>query len=137
MLTLVGAAFFATFAVMLSSYLGILHTVCKDAVHVHNKSNSLDLQLPTHTGLQWLQRQQQVSLDLSFKTKAFTTILILFVGFSLCWLPHSVYSLLSRVQLEVLLWTLILHHQPLRPRAQLPQVRLQPHHLLLANQEVL
>ncbi|XP_014391940.1 PREDICTED: probable G-protein coupled receptor 45, partial [Myotis brandtii] len=46
-------------------------------------------------GLRRRQRQQQVSLDLSFKTKAFTTILILFVGFSLCWLPHAVYSLLS------------------------------------------
>ncbi|KAJ8798081.1 hypothetical protein J1605_001572 [Eschrichtius robustus] len=94
-LTLVGAAFFSTFAVMLSSYLGILHTVRKNAVCMHNQSYSLDLQLPTRTSLRRLQQQQQVSLDLSIKTKAFTTILILFVGFSLCWLLHSVYSLLS------------------------------------------
>uniref|UniRef100_A0A2K6KK93 G protein-coupled receptor 45 n=1 Tax=Rhinopithecus bieti TaxID=61621 RepID=A0A2K6KK93_RHIBE len=56
---------------------------------------ALDLRQLTRAGLRRLQRQQQVSVDLSFKTKAFTTILILFVGFSLCWLPHSIYSLLS------------------------------------------
>ncbi|XP_036729361.1 probable G-protein coupled receptor 45 [Balaenoptera musculus] len=94
-LALVGAAFFAPFAVMLGSYLGILHTVRKNAVRVHNQSDSLDLRRLPRAGLRRLRRQQQVSLDLSFKTKAFTTILILFVGFSLCWLPHSVYSLLS------------------------------------------
>ncbi|XP_032509047.1 probable G-protein coupled receptor 45 [Phocoena sinus] len=94
-LALLGAAFFAPFAMMLGSYLGILHTVRKNAVRVHNWSDSLDLRRLPRAGLRRLQRQQQVSLDLSFKTKAFTTILILFVGFSLCWLPHSVYSLLS------------------------------------------
>ncbi|XP_064337851.1 probable G-protein coupled receptor 45 [Camelus dromedarius] len=94
-LTLLAAAFFAPFGVMLGSYLCILHTVRKSAVRVHNQSDSLDLRRLPRAALRRLQRQQQVSLDLSFKTKAFTTILTLFVGFSLCWLPHSVYSLLS------------------------------------------
>ncbi|KAM5228422.1 putative G-protein coupled receptor 45 [Ctenodactylus gundi] len=93
--TLVVAVFFAPFGVMLCSYLRILNTVRKNAVRVHNQSDSLDLRQLTRAGLRRRQRQQQVSVDLSFKTKAFTTILILFVGFSLCWLPHSVYSLLS------------------------------------------
>ncbi|XP_016054967.1 PREDICTED: probable G-protein coupled receptor 45, partial [Miniopterus natalensis] len=93
--TLVVAAFFVPFGLMLGSYLCILHTVRKNTLRVHNQSDSLDLRQLTRAGLRRLQRQQQVSLDLSFKTKAFTTILILFVGFSLCWLPHSVYSLLS------------------------------------------
>ncbi|ELV12912.1 probable G-protein coupled receptor 45 [Tupaia chinensis] len=93
--TLVVAVFFAPFAVMLCSYVCILNTVRKNAVRVHNQSDSLDLRQLTRAGLRRLQRQQQVNMDLSFKTKAFTTILILFVGFSLCWLPHSVYSLLS------------------------------------------
>ncbi|XP_076991237.1 putative G-protein coupled receptor 45 [Tamandua tetradactyla] len=92
---LVGAAFFAPVGVMLGAYAGILHTVRKNAVRVHCRADGLDLgRLPTR-GRSRLQRQHQVSVDLSFKTKAFTTILILFVGFSLCWLPHSVYSLLS------------------------------------------
>ncbi|XP_007108427.1 probable G-protein coupled receptor 45 [Physeter macrocephalus] len=94
-LALVGAAFFAPFAVMLGSYLGILHAARRNAVRVHDQSRGLDLRRLPRAGLRRLQRQQQLSLDLSFKTKAFTTILILFVGFSLCWLPHSVYSLLS------------------------------------------
>lgn len=92
---LVVAVFFVPFGIMLCSYLCILHTFRKNATRVHNQSDSLDLRQLTRAGLRRLQRQQQVSLDLSFKTKAFTTILILFVGFSLCWLPHSVYSLLS------------------------------------------
>ncbi|XP_039088504.1 probable G-protein coupled receptor 45 [Hyaena hyaena] len=92
---LVVAVFFVPFGVMLCSYLCILHTVRKNAIRVHNQSDSLDLRQLTRAGLRRLQRQQQVSLDLSFKTKACTTILILFVGFSLCWLPHSIYSLLS------------------------------------------
>ncbi|XP_011910880.1 PREDICTED: probable G-protein coupled receptor 45 [Cercocebus atys] len=93
--TLVVAVFFAPFGVMLCAYMCILNTVRKNAVRVHNQSDSLDLRQLTRAGLRRLQRQQQVSVDLSFKTKAFTTILILFVGFSLCWLPHSIYSLLS------------------------------------------
>ncbi|KAJ1077980.1 hypothetical protein K5549_011307 [Capra hircus] len=95
-LTLVGAAFFVPFAVMLGAHLGVLHAVRKNAVRVHNQSERLDLRRLPRACLRRLRRQQQqASLDLSFKTKAFTTILILFVGFSLCWLPHSVYSLLS------------------------------------------
>ncbi|XP_006883904.1 PREDICTED: probable G-protein coupled receptor 45 [Elephantulus edwardii] len=94
-LTLAAAVFFAPFSVMLCSYMCILNTVRKNAVRVHNQSDSLDLGQLTRSGLRRRQRQHQVSVDLSFKTKAFTTILILFVGFSLCWLPHSVYSLLS------------------------------------------
>ncbi|XP_004686243.1 PREDICTED: probable G-protein coupled receptor 45 [Condylura cristata] len=93
--TLVVAVFFVPFSVMLCSYLCILHTVRKNAIRVHSQCDSLDLGHLTRAGLRRLQRQQQVSMDLSFKTKAFTTILILFVGFSLCWLPHTVYSLLS------------------------------------------
>ncbi|KAM9212206.1 putative G-protein coupled receptor 45 [Dugong dugon] len=93
--TLVVAVFFVPFSLMLCSYMGILNTVRKNTVRVHNQSDCLDLRQLTRAGLRRLQRQHQVSVDLSFKTKAFTTILILFVGFSLCWLPHSIYSLLS------------------------------------------
>ncbi|CAK6435395.1 unnamed protein product [Pipistrellus nathusii] len=93
--TLVVAAFFAPCGVMLAAYLGILRAVRRSAVRVRNQSDSLDLRQLARARAGLRRRQQQVSLDLSFKTKAFTTILILFVGFSLCWLPHAVYSLLS------------------------------------------
>ncbi|XP_006872501.1 PREDICTED: probable G-protein coupled receptor 45 [Chrysochloris asiatica] len=93
--TLMVVVFFVPFGVMLCSYMCILNTVRKNASRVHNQSDSLGLRQLSRAGLRRLQRQHQVSVDLSFKTKAFTTILILFVGFSLCWLPHSVYSLLS------------------------------------------
>ncbi|XP_060043601.1 probable G-protein coupled receptor 45 [Erinaceus europaeus] len=93
--TLVGAAFCVPFTLMLGAYLCILHAVRKNAMRVRNQSDSLDLRHMGRAGLRRLQRQQLVSLDLGFKTKAFTTILLLFVGFSLCWLPHTVYSLLA------------------------------------------
>ncbi|XP_023448279.2 probable G-protein coupled receptor 45 [Dasypus novemcinctus] len=93
--TLVVAVFFAPFGVMLCSYLCILNTVRKNAVRVHSQPDGLDLRRLTGPVRRRRGRQHPVSVDLSFKTKAFTTILILFVGFSLCWLPHSVYSLLS------------------------------------------
>ncbi|XP_062933647.1 probable G-protein coupled receptor 45 [Cynocephalus volans] len=93
--TLVAAVFFVPFGVMLCSHLCILNTVRKNAVRVHDQSDSGDLRHPSRAGLRQLQRRQQVSVDLSFKTKAFTTLLVLFVGFSLCRLPHAVYSLLS------------------------------------------
>uniref|UniRef100_A0A3Q3X5C9 G-protein coupled receptors family 1 profile domain-containing protein n=1 Tax=Mola mola TaxID=94237 RepID=A0A3Q3X5C9_MOLML len=60
------AVFFVPFAIMLYSYMCILNT-----------------------------RPPQIKVDMSFKTRAFTTILILFVGFSVCWLPHTVVSLLA------------------------------------------
>ncbi|KAK2506988.1 hypothetical protein MC885_015927 [Smutsia gigantea] len=93
--TLVATVFFVPFGIMLCSFLCVLHTVRKNAIRVHDQSDTLDLRQLARAGLRRPRRQQQVSLDLSFKTKAFTTILILFVGFSLCWLPHSVYSLLA------------------------------------------
>ncbi|XP_041055603.1 high-affinity lysophosphatidic acid receptor [Carcharodon carcharias] len=81
--------FFVPFGVMLYSYLCILNTVRRNAVRIHNHADSLCL---SQVGLQ---RPHQINVDMSFKTRAFTTILILFIGFSICWLPYTVYSLLS------------------------------------------
>ncbi|KAM3933110.1 putative G-protein coupled receptor 45 [Leptodactylus fuscus] len=92
---LVVAVFFIPFSVMLYSYLCILNTVRRNAVRIHNHAESLCLSQVSKLGLMGLQRPHQLNVDMSFKTRAFTTILILFIGFSLCWLPHSVFSLLS------------------------------------------
>ncbi|KAM4795481.1 putative G-protein coupled receptor 45 [Rhinophrynus dorsalis] len=92
---LIVAVFFIPFSIMLYSYLCILNTVRRNAVRIHNHADSLCLSQVSKLGLMGLQRPHQMNVDMSFKTRAFTTILILFIGFSLCWLPHSVFSLLS------------------------------------------
>ncbi|KAM9486849.1 high-affinity lysophosphatidic acid receptor [Clarias gariepinus] len=93
MVVLAVAVFFVPFSVMLYSYLCILNTVRRNAlrIHTHVAEDCAALKL----GLTGLQRPPQVNVDMSFKTRAFTTILILFIGFSVCWLPHTVVSLLA------------------------------------------
>ncbi|CAL8387779.1 high-affinity lysophosphatidic acid receptor [Gadus morhua] len=93
------AVFFVPFGVMLYSYLCILNTVRRNALRIHNHTTEHSC-LPAlnqvgKLGLTGLQRPPQVNVDMSFKTRAFTTILILFIGFSVCWLPHTVVSLLA------------------------------------------
>ncbi|XP_015219556.1 high-affinity lysophosphatidic acid receptor [Lepisosteus oculatus] len=92
---LVVAVFFIPFGIMLYSYLCILNTVRRNAVRIHNHADSLCLNQVNKLGLTGMQRPPQMNVDMSFKTRAFTTILILFVGFSICWLPHTVVSLLA------------------------------------------
>uniref|UniRef100_H3B007 G protein-coupled receptor 45 n=2 Tax=Latimeria chalumnae TaxID=7897 RepID=H3B007_LATCH len=92
---LVVSVFFIPFSIMLYSYLCILNTVRRNAVRIHNHADSLCLSQVSKLGLMGLQRPHQMNVDMSFKTRAFTTILILFIGFSVCWLPHTVFSLLS------------------------------------------
>ncbi|XP_019381071.1 PREDICTED: probable G-protein coupled receptor 45 [Gavialis gangeticus] len=92
---LVVAVFFIPFSIMLYSYLCILNTVRRNALRIHNHAESLCLSQVSKLGLMGLQKPHQMNVDVSFKTRAFTTILILFIGFSLCWLPHTVFSLLS------------------------------------------
>lgn len=94
------AVFFVPFVVMLYSYVCILNTVRRNTLRVHNHAS--ERARPPAMGraskarLQaGLQRPPHVKVDMSFKTRAFTTILILFVGFSVCWLPHTVVSLLA------------------------------------------
>lgn len=93
-LLLVNAAFFVPVSVMLLSYLRILNTVRRNAMRVHNHT----FPSPEHAGkanLPVVRRPPLLSVDVSFKTRAFTTILILFVGFSVCWLPHTVLNLFA------------------------------------------
>uniref|UniRef100_W5NK14 G protein-coupled receptor 63 n=1 Tax=Lepisosteus oculatus TaxID=7918 RepID=W5NK14_LEPOC len=66
--------FFIPFMVMLYTFMGILNTVRHNAIRIHS-----------HT----------MNIDMSFKTRAFTTILILFAVFTVCWAPFTTYSLVS------------------------------------------
>ncbi|XP_060774155.1 high-affinity lysophosphatidic acid receptor-like [Neoarius graeffei] len=93
-LLLANAVFFVPVSIMLVSYLRILNTVRRNALRVHNHT----FPSPKYGGkvsLPVLWRPPQLSVDISFKTRAFTTILILFVGFSVCWLPHTALGLLA------------------------------------------
>ncbi|XP_044522991.1 probable G-protein coupled receptor 45 [Gracilinanus agilis] len=92
---LVVTVFFVPFSIMLYSYLCILNTVRRNAIRVHNHAESLGLSRESKLGLVGLPRSYPLNVDMSFKTRAFSTILILFIGFSFCWLPHTIYSLMS------------------------------------------
>lgn len=92
---LIVAVFFIPFSIMLYSYLCILNTVRRNTVRIHNHAESVCLSQVSKLDLAGLQKPHQMNVDMSFKTRAFTTILILFVGFSFCWLPHTVFSLMS------------------------------------------
>ncbi|XP_066477995.1 probable G-protein coupled receptor 45 [Tiliqua scincoides] len=92
---LIVAVFFIPFSVMLYSYLCILNTVRRNTVRIHNHAESVCLNQVSKLGLTGSQKPHQMNVDMSFKTRAFTTILILFVGFSFCWLPHTIFSLMS------------------------------------------
>ncbi|XP_001363979.3 probable G-protein coupled receptor 45 [Monodelphis domestica] len=92
---LVVTVFFVPFIIMLYSYLCILNTVRRNAIRVHNHTESLGLSRESKLGLMGLPRSYPLNVDMSFKTRAFSTILILFIGFSFCWLPHTIYSLMS------------------------------------------
>lgn len=93
------AVFFVPFTVMLYSYMCILNTVRRNTLRIHNHTTEHSclpaLNQVSKMRLTGLQRPPQVKVDMSFKTRAFTTILILFVGFSVCWLPHTIVSLLA------------------------------------------
>ncbi|XP_030051498.1 putative G-protein coupled receptor 63 [Microcaecilia unicolor] len=87
--------FFIPFLVMLYSFMGILNTVRHNAVRIHSHPDSICLSQASKLGLMSLQRPFQMNVDMSFKTRAFTTILILFVVFILCWAPFTTYSLVA------------------------------------------
>ncbi|XP_041109610.1 probable G-protein coupled receptor 63 [Polyodon spathula] len=87
--------FFIPFMVMLYTFLGILNTVRHNAIRIHSHPDSICLSQVSKLGLMSLQRPFQMNIDMSFKTRAFTTILILFTVFTVCWAPFTIYSLLS------------------------------------------
>ncbi|XP_073711599.1 probable G-protein coupled receptor 63 [Misgurnus anguillicaudatus] len=87
--------FFVPFLVMLYTFMGILNTLRHNALRIHSHPDSVCLSQASKLGLMSLQRPFQMNVDMSFKTRAFTTILILFSVFTACWAPFATYSLLS------------------------------------------
>ncbi|XP_062324471.1 probable G-protein coupled receptor 63 [Osmerus eperlanus] len=87
--------FFIPFMVMLYTFMGILNTIRHNAIRIHSHPDSICLSQASKLGLMSLQRPFQMKIDMSFKTRAFTTILILFSVFTVCWAPFAAYSLVS------------------------------------------
>ncbi|XP_029609618.1 probable G-protein coupled receptor 63 [Salmo trutta] len=94
-LLLMLAFFFIPFMVMLYTFMGILNTIRHNAVRIHSHPDSICLSQASKLGLMSLQRPFEMNIDMSFKTRAFTTILILFSVFTVCWAPFTAYSLVS------------------------------------------
>ncbi|CAL1585461.1 unnamed protein product [Knipowitschia caucasica] len=87
--------FFVPFSVMLYTFLGILNTIRHNAIRIHSRSDSMCLSQASKLGLLSLQKPFQINIDMSFKTRAFATILILFSVSTVCWGPFTAYSLMS------------------------------------------
>lgn len=87
--------FFLPFMVMLYTFMGILNTIRHNAIRIHSHPDSICLSQASKLGLLSLQRPFQMNIDISFKTRAFTTILILFSVFTVCWAPFTAYSLVA------------------------------------------
>uniref|UniRef100_A0A3B3WZN4 G-protein coupled receptors family 1 profile domain-containing protein n=1 Tax=Poecilia mexicana TaxID=48701 RepID=A0A3B3WZN4_9TELE len=87
--------FFIPFLVMLFTFMGILNTIRHNAIRIHSHPDSMCLSQASKLGLLSLQKPFQMNIDMSFKTRAFTTILILFSVFTVCWAPFTAYSLVT------------------------------------------
>ncbi|XP_054618056.1 probable G-protein coupled receptor 63 [Dunckerocampus dactyliophorus] len=87
--------FFIPFMVMLYTFMGILNTIRHNTARIHSHPDGMCLSQASKLGLLSLQKPFQMNIDMSFKTRAFATILILFSVFTVCWAPFTAYSLVS------------------------------------------
>uniref|UniRef100_A0A8C5RU71 G protein-coupled receptor 45 n=1 Tax=Laticauda laticaudata TaxID=8630 RepID=A0A8C5RU71_LATLA len=85
------ATFFVPFGIMLYSYFCTLNSVHQNTVRIHNHTENICLSQVSRLNKVGLQKPHHIDVDMSFKTRAFTTIFLLFVGFSLCWLLQPFY----------------------------------------------
>ncbi|XP_061609377.1 probable G-protein coupled receptor 63 [Phyllopteryx taeniolatus] len=89
-LILMSVFFFIPFMVMLYIFMGILNTIRHNTARIHSHPSQAG-----KLGLLSLQKPLQMNIDVSFKTRAFATILILFCVFTVCWAPFTAYSLVT------------------------------------------
>ena len=80
--------FYGPMSILTYTYLCIANTVRKRGNRVHVQ-NCLDGSI-TRLGLAVIAHPQIIGVDMSFKTRAFKTILILFLVYLVCWLPYSI-----------------------------------------------
>ncbi|XP_061560834.1 probable G-protein coupled receptor 63 [Phycodurus eques] len=82
--------FFIPFMVMLYIFMGILNTIRHNTARIHSHPSQA-----SKLGLLSPRKPFQMHVDVSFKTRAFATILILFCVFTVCWAPFTAYSLVT------------------------------------------
>lgn len=105
--------FFLPFIAMSFSYMYILNTVRKNSLRVENHPKTLSISQATKLGLAGVHhRPSRVNVDMSFKTRAFTTILLLFLVYVFCWAPYTVGSMYRCFgkdgdMFDPLLWTIL------------------------------
>ncbi|XP_071956601.1 high-affinity lysophosphatidic acid receptor-like [Antedon mediterranea] len=75
--------------IMLCSYLCILDTVRRNMCRVQNFPESLSVSQAGKLGLRRI-ISPKPSVDMRFKTRAFTTILLIFFVYLICWLPYCI-----------------------------------------------
>lgn len=85
--------FFLPMTVMSYSYLCILNTVRKNSMRVQNQPDNFNIPQVNKLGLASTNRQGKLNVDMSFKTRAFKTILILYLVFLICWAPYAITSI--------------------------------------------
>ena len=108
--------FYGPMLVMAHAYVCILNTVRKNKhrVHVQNHLNTYTVNPTVQLGLprRSMAQPPHVSIDMSFKTRAFKTILLLFVVYVLCWAPYAItmvaWNLSHTLNRQALLGNLIL-----------------------------
>lgn len=97
----VSFTFFIPIIVMGFSYACILNTVRKNKVRIQNVPDKFCVSMTPASerlGLPSVYHQpSRLHVDMSFKTRAFKTILILFLILAICWIPYSVNMLHSNL----------------------------------------
>ncbi|XP_033112505.1 high-affinity lysophosphatidic acid receptor-like [Anneissia japonica] len=73
--------------IMLCTYLRILDTVRRNTCRVQNFPESLSVSQASKLGLRRIVSPKPM-VDMAFKTRAFTTILLIFFVYLACWLPY-------------------------------------------------
>ncbi|XP_078619867.1 high-affinity lysophosphatidic acid receptor-like [Branchiostoma floridae x Branchiostoma japonicum] len=90
-LLLVLVQFFFPFFAMLYSFMRIISTVRKNSMRIMNQPECLAVTQSNRLGLQMVQaRARKLNVDMSFKTRAFTTIFVLFIIYVMCWAPYAI-----------------------------------------------
>lgn len=84
------AIFYFPMLIMAYTYLCIINTVRRNSIRIQNlPDNTGPITMAQKLGANGSNAAYTVTVDMSFKTRAFKTILILYLVFVICWLPHA------------------------------------------------
>lgn len=106
--------FFLPMATMAYCFFCIIKTVRKNSMKIHNQADQITVSVTmtsSRLNLPVIVRPHRINVDMSFKTRTFKTILILYLWFVICWSPFAVATLVlnltkthNSIVTTVLLW---------------------------------